>query len=72
MEAGPYLALELGPGLEGGVIEGEGDPPVWVPYVEVADVARRPSAASSGGSPTLEPREGPAGWRSVLEAPAAG
>ena len=47
--------------------------PVWLPYVEVdaidevTDRARR-----LGASVLLEPREGPAGWRSVVPTPAGG
>jgi predicted enzyme related to lactoylglutathione lyase len=66
-----YLALELGVGIEAGVIERDIERPQWLPYVEVTDVAKATERARLlGASVTLEPREGPTGWRSVLEAPA--
>jgi predicted enzyme related to lactoylglutathione lyase len=68
-----YWALELGDGFGGGVVECETPRPLWLPYVEVADVAESTDRARRlGASVTLEPREGPAGWRSVVSAPAAG
>jgi predicted enzyme related to lactoylglutathione lyase len=71
--SGNYLALELGDGLEGGVVEHETERPFWLPYVEVADVAEATERARLlGASVVLSPREGPAGWRSVLAAPAGG
>jgi predicted enzyme related to lactoylglutathione lyase len=66
-----YHALELGSGLGGGVVECGTQRPLWLPYVEVADVpAATERALRLGGSLLLEPREGPAGWRSVVESPA--
>jgi predicted enzyme related to lactoylglutathione lyase len=68
-----YLALELGGGFGGGIVECETRRPLWLPYVEVADVTRVTDRARRlGASVLLEPREGPAGWRSVVAAPAAG
>ena len=68
---GAYHALELGNGLGGGVVECGTPRPLWLPYVEVADVSHATAQAERlGGSVLLEPREGPAGWRSVVEAPA--
>ena len=67
---GSYRALELGSGIGGGVVECETRRPLWLPYVEVdriADATRR--ADRLGASVLLEPREGPAGWRSVIAAP---
>jgi predicted enzyme related to lactoylglutathione lyase len=70
--SGTYWALELGGGFGGGgVVECDIERPLWLPYVEVADiveVTRR--ARRLGGSVLLEPREGPAGWRSVVAVPA--
>jgi len=67
---GSYLALEMGDRLEGGVVECETGRPLWLPYVEVADVvAATDRARRLGASVPLEPREGPVGWRSVLTAP---
>lgn len=66
-----YVALGLGVGVQGGVVEDEVDCPTWIPYVQVADVADLTARARSlGAAVTLEPREGPAGWRSILVAPA--
>jgi predicted enzyme related to lactoylglutathione lyase len=71
MPCGSYLALEPGGGLGGGVVECETKRPLWLPYVEVADVAEATEHARAlGASVPLEPPEGPAGWRSVIGAPA--
>ena len=70
---GSYLALELGGGLGGGIVECETRRPLWLPYVEVAEIAEATERARAlGASVLLEPREGPAGWRSVVAAPAGG
>ena len=66
-----YLALGLGNGIEGGVVECRTARPLWLPYVEVDDVARATERARElGAAVPLEPREGPAGWRSVVAEPA--
>lgn len=68
-----YLCLELGNGLGGGVVECETSRPLWLPYVEVAEVSGATRMARElGADVLLEPREGPAGWRSVVAAPAGG
>ena len=70
---GSYLALEMGDGPGGGIVECGTDRPLWLPYVEVPEVAQATDRARlSGASVLLEPREGPAGWRSVVATPAAG
>ena len=47
--------------------------PLWLPYVEVAEIAEATEHARRlGAAVLLEPREGPAGWRSVITAPAGG
>ena len=70
---GSYLALELGAGLGGGIVECETRRPLWLPYVEVDEVAAETDRARRfGASVLLEPREGPAGWRSVVATPAGG
>src|SRR5215212_4744479 len=70
---GPYVALELGPKLGGGIVECATERPLWLPYVEVAEIgATTERARLSGASVLLEPREGPAGWRSVVASPAGG
>jgi predicted enzyme related to lactoylglutathione lyase len=65
--SGTYLALDMGDGVEGGVVECDADRALWLPYVEVPDVelfTRR--ARELGACVPLEPREGPGGWRSVV------
>jgi predicted enzyme related to lactoylglutathione lyase len=71
---GTYWALELGGGFGGGgIVECETQRPVWLPYVQVADIADVTERARRlGASVLLEPREGPAGSRSVVAAPACG
>ena len=69
----PYLALELGRGLGGGIVECATDRALWLPYVEVSNIsAATDGARDSGAVVLLEPREGPTGWRSVVATPAAG
>jgi uncharacterized protein len=66
-----YLSLELGERIDGGVVECDTERTLWLPYVEVADVAEATEHARFlGGTVMLEPREGPVGWRSIVEVPA--
>jgi predicted enzyme related to lactoylglutathione lyase len=68
-----YLALDLGEGLGGGVVECGTAQPLWLPYVSVPEVTRATDRAERlGASVLLSPREGPAGWRSVLATRAGG
>jgi predicted enzyme related to lactoylglutathione lyase len=68
---GSYMALELGGGIGGGIVECETERPLWLPYVEVPGIGEATEQASAlGAKVLLEPREGPAGWRSVVAAPA--
>jgi predicted enzyme related to lactoylglutathione lyase len=70
---GSYLALELGGGFGGGIVECGAQRPVWLPYVEVAEIGDATDRARGlGAAVLLEPREGPAGWRSVVATPAGG
>jgi uncharacterized protein len=71
---GSYWALELGGGFGGGgVVECDTPQPLWLPYVEVADITGvTEDARRLGAAVLLEPREGPVGWRSVVAAPAGG
>ena len=65
--AGSYLSLELGGGLAGGIVECPVRGPVWLPYVEVEEVAEATDRARRLGAVVLlHPREGPGGWRSVV------
>ena len=69
----PYLALEWGGELGGGVVQCPTPRPVWLPYVEVPCIDRATNPARRiGAAVLLEPREGPAGWRSVVTTPAGG
>ena len=67
-----YWALELNGRFGGGGVVECGTPqPLWLPYVEVADVACATERARTCGAVLLlEPREGPAGRSSVVRAPA--
>jgi predicted enzyme related to lactoylglutathione lyase len=64
-----YLALDLG-GVGGGIVECGTERALWLPYVSVPEVERETDrAVQLGANVLLEPREGPAGWRSVVESP---
>jgi uncharacterized protein len=68
-----YLALEMGNGLAGGVVECRTHNPVWLPYVEVAEIdGATERARQLGADVLLEPRDGPARWRSVVAGRAGG
>lgn len=68
-----YLALELGERFGGGIVECETRRPLWLPYVEVPEIgAATERACDLGARVLLAPREGPAGWRSVVSEPASG
>ena len=70
---GSYQALDLEGGIGGGVVECDTKRPLWLPYIEVPEISRVTERARAlGASVMLEPREGPAGWRSVVAAPAGG
>ena len=68
-----YLALELGHTLGGGIVQCPTAHPLWLPYVEVQQIAHMTERARRlGAAVLLEPREGPTGWRSVVATAAAG
>jgi predicted enzyme related to lactoylglutathione lyase len=70
---GTYLALDMGGGVGGGIVECGTCRPLWLPYVEVPEIgAATDRARRLGASLLLAPREGPAGWRSVVSTPAGG
>lgn len=70
---GSYLALELGGHLGGGIVECGVARPLWLPYVEVDEIGEQTERARRlGARVLLEPREGPAGWRSVVSAAGGG
>ena len=63
----------VGGAVGGGIVECEAPRAIWLPYAEVADIDSATALASElGASVLLEPREGPAGWRSVIATPAGG
>jgi len=67
-----YVSLELG-AIGGGLVECGTPRPLWLPYVEVGEIADVTDRARRlGATVMLEPREGPAGWRSVVTAPDCG
>ena len=64
-----YLALALGGGFGGGIVECGTVRPLWLPYVQVDQIeGSTEHARQLGASVLLAPREGPAGWRSVISA----
>jgi predicted enzyme related to lactoylglutathione lyase len=68
-----YQSWDFGAGLGGGVVECRTERALWLPYVEVSSVAAATKEALAlGGAVMLAPREGPAGWRSVVSTPAGG
>jgi predicted enzyme related to lactoylglutathione lyase len=70
---GCYQALGLGGELGGGIVECDVARPQWLPYVRVERIgAATERACALGASVLLTPREGPAGWRSVVTSPAGG
>jgi uncharacterized protein len=74
---GSYHALGLdGPldgALDGGIVECAATHATWLPYVEVERIeAVTERGRRLGASVLLEPREGPAGWSSVLRSSVGG
>jgi uncharacterized protein len=70
---GSYLSMEVGDELGGGIVECATRRPLWLPYVEVSEIAEATDRARRlGASILLEPREGPVGWRSVAVTPCGG
>src|SRR5262245_48489872 len=55
-----YLAVDLGNGLGGGMVECGTERPLWLPYVSVPDLRTATECAERlGARVLLEPREGP-------------
>jgi uncharacterized protein len=68
-----YLALDMGGGVGGGIVECATRRPLWLPYVEVDQIDEAiEHARRLGAAVLLEPREGPSGWRSVVSSPEGG
>jgi hypothetical protein len=71
--SGAYESLAMGRSLGGGIVECAARRPIWLPYVEVDDLdAATERARALGSTVLLEPREGPAGRRSVVASPSGG
>jgi predicted enzyme related to lactoylglutathione lyase len=71
--SGSYLALGLTGGFGGGIVECGTARPLWLPYVQVDQIEESTERARQlGASVLLAPREGPAGWCSVISAPQCG
>ena len=69
-DRGAYLELGLSPEIGGGIVECATRHPIWLPYVQVSDLRSATERARAlGAKVLLAPREGPAGWRSVVAAP---
>jgi predicted enzyme related to lactoylglutathione lyase len=72
-QSGPYMALGLGERFGGGIVECGTRRAMWLPYVRVSEIETAAMRAREfGASVLLEPREGPAGWRTVVSTPAGG
>ncbi len=70
---GAYLSLEMGRRLGGGIVQCTTGRPLWLPYVQVDSVVLVTDRARAlGAQVLLEPRDGPAGPRSVVSTPAGG
>jgi predicted enzyme related to lactoylglutathione lyase len=68
--SGSYLALGLGGGFGGGIVECGTARPQWLPYVQVDRIEESTGRVRRlGASVPLAPREGPARWRSFISAP---
>jgi uncharacterized protein len=50
VSCGSYLALDMGDGVEGGVVQCDTRRPLWLPYVEVDDIARATARAQMLGA----------------------
>ena|SRR5436190_1231580 len=69
---GSYLAFDAGGGVGGAIVECAARRPLWLPYVEVDGIEEWTERARRlGAALLLEPREGSAGWRSVVSSPEA-
>lgn len=71
--AGTYLTMTGDGNLGAGIVECSSPHPVWLPYVEVDDINVSTARATElGAAVLLGPREGPAGYRSVIRRAGAG
>src|SRR5262245_20725653 len=61
-----YLALDMGAGMGGGIVECLKRRPLWLSYVEVDRIDEAVERARElGAAVLLEPRMGPSSWRSI-------
>jgi predicted enzyme related to lactoylglutathione lyase len=64
---GSYLSLHAADALGAGIVQCLAERSLWLPYVQVDDVGLATALAGElGANVLLSPREGPAGWRSVI------
>ena len=71
--SGSYLALSLGGGFGGGIVECGTARPLWLRYIQVDQIEESTERAGQlGASVLMAQREWPAGWRSVISAPQCG
>ena len=69
----PYLTLDVGDRLGGGIVDCGQTPGQWVPYAAVERVDQvTERAVRLGATVLMAPREGPLGCRSVVSTPAGG
>ena len=71
---GSYLALDMGRRLGGGIVESTTPHrPLWLPYVQVGDIASATTVrVELGRGAAAGAARGPAGWRSVVSTPVGG
>ncbi len=68
-----FLAMDVGGRVEGGIAERDEGEPTWLPYVEVGDIGAVVGRAVALGATVIRsPREGPAGWHAIVDAPGGG
>jgi predicted enzyme related to lactoylglutathione lyase len=68
--SGTYDSLDLGGEVGGGIVQCPAGRSLWLPYVQVESVRDATERAGElGARVLLSPREGPAGWRSVVATP---
>jgi uncharacterized protein len=71
--AGRYLTMISDGEVGAGIVECSTPRSTWLPYVEVDDIeASTARATKLGAAVLLGPREGPAGYRSVIRRAGAG
>ncbi|HUB75020.1 MAG TPA: hypothetical protein VL979_13430 [Solirubrobacteraceae bacterium] len=70
---GAGAGAAVGAGVGGGIVDCALERALWLPYVEVRCMQEAlERACAHGAAVLLGPREGPAGWRSVIATAAGG